>query len=620
MTEHLDEELEALLEYLKHSRAFDFTGYKRSTLSRRLRKRMGDVGIASFGEYVDYLEVHPDEFAVLFNTILINVTHFFRDKAAWDTLATDVIPQIIASKGPQEPIRVWSAGCASGEEPYSIAITLAEALGPEAFRERVKVYGTDVDEEALTQARQGSYTSKNLEDVGPGLRDRYFVQQGDRFVFRDDLRRCIIYGRHDLVQDAPISRLDIVLCRNLLMYFNSDAQSRILDHLHFALNDAGVLFLGKAEMLLAHSDRFSPLDLKHRIFKSIPAPIPRRRAPGMRGVDALTVGDHVARQVRLRDAAFEVAPVAQIVVDVDQILILANDQARSSFNVAARDVGRPLQDLEISYRPAELRSRIEQVFEERRTVTIANVERATKSGDLQTFDVRVAPIMDGEGGLLGASVMFTDMTRIDRMQEEIQRSTQELETAYEELQSTNEELETTNEELQSTVEELETTNEELQSTNEELETTNEELQSTNEELQTINDDSRITSDELKRLNSFFELILMSVRVGVVVVDRDLQIRVWNKWAEDLWGLRTEEVLGRRLGDLDIGLPMDDLAPAIQSCLSGTTAHEVIIVPALNRRGRRIICRVGLASLAGIRESGVVVMMEETDAVGDSPPD
>src|SRR4051812_18512502 len=194
-------DFEELLIHLKETRGFDFTAYKRSTLLRRVQKRMATVGLQSFVDYQDFLEVHQDEFGALFNTILINVTSFFRDDAAWDYLMQYVVPGVLERLAPQDPIRVWCAGCASGEEAYTAAIVLAEALGWDAFRLRVKIYATDVDEEALTTARQGIYSARDLNPVPAELRERYFERIGERFGFRRDLRRAVIFGRHDLIQD-----------------------------------------------------------------------------------------------------------------------------------------------------------------------------------------------------------------------------------------------------------------------------------------------------------------------------------------------------------------------------------------------------------------------------------
>ena len=220
-SEAVDPTFERLLNYLKESRAFDFTGYKRASLMRRVQHQMRQTGVETFEEYHDYLQVHPDEFTALFNTILINVTGFFRDDDAWEYLRSSILPGLLDEIG-QAPIRVWSAGCASGQEAYSLAMELAERLGPDAFRGQVKIYATDVDEDALALARQATYTERDLAGLLEGYQDRYFESLGgSRYVFRKELRRSVIFGRNDLVQDAPISRIDLLACRNTLMYFNA---------------------------------------------------------------------------------------------------------------------------------------------------------------------------------------------------------------------------------------------------------------------------------------------------------------------------------------------------------------------------------------------------------------
>ena len=265
-----DRDLEVLLDYLRRSRGFDFTGYKRTSLRRRIDKRMQDVGVDSYLRYLDHLEVDPEEFTQLFNTILLNVTSFFRDPPTWDYLAAEILPRILADKGEGEPVRIWSAGCASGEEAYTLAMVTAEVMGADAARERVKIYATDVDEEALDQARQARYTAKQVEGVPPELLERYFERNGDGYMVSKDLRRSVIFGRHDLLQDAPISRIDLLVCRNTLMYLNSETQSRVLARFSFALHEGGYLMLGKAEMLLTHANLFSSVDLKRRVFRKVP--------------------------------------------------------------------------------------------------------------------------------------------------------------------------------------------------------------------------------------------------------------------------------------------------------------------------------------------------------------
>jgi two-component system CheB/CheR fusion protein len=611
-----DPAFESLLEFLRDDRGFDFTGYKRSSLMRRVRKRMDEVAAADYAAYRGYLEERPDEFTALFNTILINVTGFFRDPEAWETLVRGHLAPLLERKALDEPLRVWSAGCASGEETYTLAIVLAEALGPDRFREQVKIYATDVDDEALLQARQAVYPARALEAVPAELRERYFEPAAERFAFRPDLRRLVIFGRHDLVRDAPISHLDLLVSRNTLMYFDAEVQARIVSRFHFALNDGGLLFLGKAEMMRTHGSLFAPLDLKARVFARVSRPASLRERLLALGPPPREGGQVSQRgQLRLRDAALDAGAAAQLVVAPDGTLALANEPARALFGLSAADVGRPLQDLTVSYRPVELRSRIEQAGQERRPVRLEQVEFPGPGGDFRTFDLHVVPLLDGARAPLGVSIAFVDVTASARLRAELSEAHQEAETAFEELQSTNEELETTNEELQSTVEELETTNEELQSTNEELETMNEELQSTNEELETLNDELSRRTAELNNVNAYMRSILASLRLAVVVLDRGFDIRVWNRQAEDLWGLRADEVEGLAFQNLDIGLPVERLKAPVRACMEGATQAEELVLDAVNRRGRAIRCKVICSPFldGGRAVRGAVLVMEELRA-------
>ena len=608
-------EFDALLEYLKQNRGFDFTGYKRASLTRRIHKRMQEVGVKTYAEFARLLEQNPAEFDQLCTTVLINVTAFFRDGVPWDELASTIVPRILENKRPDEPLRVWSAGCASGEEAYTLAIILADALGADAFRSRVKIYATDVDEHALTMARHATYDSKQVEGVPPDLLEKYFERQDGRYIFRKDLRRIVIFGRNDLVQDAPISRVDLLVCRNTLMYFNAATQAQILGRFHFALTDGGYLFLGRAETLLAHSESFAPVDLKRRIFTKVPRTNYRNRLLAMAAKQDETEPEESALEGQLRDASWDTSPLAQIVVDANGRLVVANERARTLLNLGAPDYGRPFQDLEISYRPTDLRSMIDQAHAGRKPLVVRNIEWPLRGGDIRWIDVQAAPLY-ASGQVAGVAITFDDVTAFQRLQRELEKSNAQLEGAYEELQSTNEELETTNEELQSTVEELETTNEELQSTNEELETMNEELQSTNEELTTINDELRRRSDELNDVNAFMQAVLASLRGGVVVLDTELRVEVWNEKAVDLWGVRADEVRGMHFMMLDIGLPVQMLTKAIRACLLGESERETLTIEAINRRGKPITCEVTCTPMwraSGDEVRGVILVMEEGGA-------
>ncbi len=602
--------LDSLLEFVRDSRGFDFTGYKRSSIERRVTKRMTELGLERYEDYLDHLQLHADEFVELFNTLLINVTGFFRDPQTWEHLATTIAPQLLASRPADATVRVWSAGCASGEEPYTIAMVLARVMGDAEFRDRVKIYATDVDEESLERARQGAYTPRQVEDVPREALERFFERTDQRYVFRKDLRRCVIFGRNDLVQDAPISRIDLLVCRNALMYFTADAQSQILRRFHFGLNDDGVLLLGRSEMLITHADLFAPVDLKWRIFRKVVRHALRDRIRLMATDAADGAGQNLGHN--LREAAFNVAGGAQVVLDANGSLVMASETARRMFGLGVNEFGRPIQDLELFYRPVELGGHLERIAADPQAVDISAVHWGSADHE-RILDVGLAPLLV-DGVLMGTSIAYNDVTDAHALQDQLTSSKRELEQAYEELQSTVEELETTNEELQSTVEELETTNEQLQSSNEELETMNEELQSSNQELETLNGELRHRTLELNEMNAFLEIILTTIGLAVAVLDREQHVQIWNGQASELWGLTPEEAEDRHLLSLDFGLPVEQLKPQLRATLSGRSPREEVVLAATSRRGKPLQVRVTVLPLSSGNDgavAGAIVMMEPT---------
>ena len=599
-----DPDFEALLEHLRVHRATDFTGYKRASLMRLVDRRLATVGVATYRDYQDLLQADPGEFARLFDGLLVNVTSFFRDPPVWEALRTTVLPELLEALPDDAPLRIWCAACATGQEAYSLALLLDELLGREAYLRRVKIYATDIDEAALAEARVGRYPLAALDAVPERLRERGFEGTGDVRTISAELRPTVIFGRHDLIQDAPIGKISLLSCRNALMYFNPETQARVLERLSFALLEQGVLVLGKAEMLLTHSDLFVARDLGNRLF---------RRSDRREARQPARVAGSAPLLGRVAQAAFVGAPEAQLVLDADGTLALVNAAAVRALGLTRDDVGRPFQDLEISYRPVELRSSIEAASRSRDVVEVKDVAGPGEPPQAW-YDVQVVPLVEGPEQLLGVQITFRDVTRYHALTDQLDTAHRELETAYEELQSSNEELETTNEELQSAVEELETTNEELQSTNEELETMNEELQSTNEELQTLNDELRVRTVEVNQVNAFLESILTGLRGGVVVVDGDLVVRVWNSRAEQMWGLRDHEATGSHFLNLDIGLPVAALRDGLREVLSGDTEHRELRLPAVNRLGRSVQCSIGISPLRtylGVI-TGAIVVMEEQD--------
>src|SRR5215471_12429486 len=570
-----DPSFEQLLEFVRDERGFDYTGYRRPTLTRRFEKRMQEVGADDWEAYRAYLSDHSEEYVELFNTILINVTGFFRDRETWELVASEIIPRLIDERPPDAPLRIWSAGCASGEEPYTIAMLLVEALGEETFKRRVKIYATDVDDEALAQARDAAYTTKQLEGVSPELRERYFQQANHGLAFRTDLRRTVIFGRNDLHRDPPISRVDLLLSRNTLMYFGAEVQQRILANFYFALNRGGFLIVGKAEALQSGRNFFAPYNLKRRVFMKDGAADTNFRLPRVPPIEALereTAPD-------LGEAAFEHASTAQVVVDDQNRVAGINQAARTMFSLRHRDLGRQLQDLELSYRPLELRSLIDEVRDDRHSVVRNDVLWQKGTETPRTLEVQLDPLARPGDLFAGVVVSYVDTTEHRALEEDLERARRELETAYEELQSTVEELETTNEELQST----------------------------NEELETMNDELRDRTDETLQANTFLGSVLSSIHQGVVVVDRTFTVVAWSRHATNLWGLRDDEVEGEHLLNLDIGIPVQRLRDPIRRVLAGSEV-DVVELEGHDRRGKPVQVHIYFAPLQNRPDS------EEPDGV------
>lgn len=341
-----EREFEALLDYLKHNRGCDLTGYKRSTLLRRFAHRMQSINIGSYQDYLKYLQIHSNEWMALLDTVLINVTSFFRDRDTWDYLANDIIPKIIASKQPDEPIRVWSAGCAAGQEVYSLLMLFAEALGIESCLQRVQFYATDVDETAIKQARLATYDCKEVTSIPPNLLEKYFEQTEQGYVFHRKLRCQIIFGHHNLAENAPMSKIDLLSCRNVLIYFNPETQASILVRFHFALKNTGFLFLGKSEALINHRQIFTPISLKHHVYAKL---------LNLELEDHLLINpksckkqalDQTTRSFQIWQTAYEISHEAQLAVDSYDRLVVANEQANTLFKLTLDDWNRPFEELE----------------------------------------------------------------------------------------------------------------------------------------------------------------------------------------------------------------------------------------------------------------------------------
>lgn len=504
--------------------------------------------------------------------------------------------------------RCWTVDCGRGAEAYSLAIAICEAIGPQTFQECVKIFATDVDETALHAARQALFTNTDLAGVPQDLLHKYFTPQDDRFFFRADLRRSLVFGKHVAMEDPAISRMDMILCRGVKVNHHLELQHRLMARLRFALRDNGLLILGHGENTL-NDNAFIELDPRHGFYR-------RQSETTQRFAENINYLDQISSNVsvmRVQEAAYELAPVAQLTVDGDGFLASANARARSIFALVSQDIGRPFQDLEVSYRPVELRSLMDQARKESRFVIVNRCSRPINSNHTQLFDVYIQPILDYDS-FLGFTIQFDEVTELYELQDKLISVNQQLQTANEELQSAHEELETTNEELQSTNEELETTNEELQSTNEELETMNEELRSTNSELESANGEQRNLAQMVETTNSFLHSILSSMRSAVIVLNYKFEIIVWNDYCRDLWGLRFDEVQGLCLFDLDMGLPVLQLKPPLQTFIQLKGEYQEVTLEAINRRGRTIKCVVQITSLLDSKQAGIILLIDDIQQV------
>src|SRR5581483_2263343 len=478
--------VENVLERIHAVRNFDFRNYKRGALQRRLERRMSARHCASMSDYAALLEREPAEFDALIASMLIKVTGFFRDPETWDALSRKVIPRLLADKPAGEDIRIWCAGCATGEEAFSIAILLAEALGPALQNQQVKIFGTDVDEQAIAFARRGVYLRSQLEGVAPATVKKWFVEEGGGVALRKEIRRAVVFGVNNLVADAPISRLDLLLCRNVFIYMDGELQNRVLTRFHYALRRNGVLVLGKSELIPFAAKLFEPLDLQRRIYRKDgrrEAALAREHMVSLLGQDrvAQNGGDDSEGGDQFHRNVVRSLQTPVIATSADGTILLWNPAAAALWGKDESEVaGKKLASLGLPGLSGDvLIEKTRAVREGRSAVEHGAGMLNRQQGEPLQLEVEITPMHEAGRGVSGMLYRIRDVTAMAGLEAELRKSTVERESTLQELQ-------TINQELQSANEELETTNEELQSANEELQTTNEELQATNEELETTN--------------------------------------------------------------------------------------------------------------------------------------
>ncbi|HET6587100.1 MAG TPA: PAS domain S-box protein [Oleiagrimonas sp.] len=590
--------LQTICRLLRERIGHDFSEYKTKTLTRRIQRRMQVLQIDSVPDYIERLKAEPRQLELLFHELLIGVTRFFRDSEAWDALQQTVLPQLFKDKGASDTLRVWVPGCATGEEAWSVAMLLREAMSRrEEPNPKVQIFGTDIDDGAVAMARSGRY-HKPMPGLSPERLERWFVEDGDGYVPGKALREICIFSPHSLVKDPPFSKLDLICCRNLLIYLQPALQDRVLAKFHYALKPGGWLFLGQAEGVSRNAKLFGTIDKKHRLYRRSDQPTPPLSgfisSPGRSAAaPAHPSAGPVPRagDERLdRDAreALEAYSPAWVIIDRHQeILRFSGGETRrylepspgaASFNLLG--IARK------TLRPA-LRAAVRQAFADGRPVVRERVTLKTDGGS-RAVTLIVKPL-DQRGSEL-AVVAFRDEGVHDHdgtapvaadagnaeLEQELHVTKVQLNAAISELESTNEEMKSANEEYQSV-------NEELQSSNEELETSKEEMQSMNEELQTVNAELISKNNDLSRANSDVQNFLDSTRIATVFLDRDLCIRNFTPDMKELFHLR----------ESDLGRPITELAGQLQSVDLKRDVEKVLRTLAVTERD--VIVKGGAAS-------------------------
>jgi two-component system CheB/CheR fusion protein len=528
---------------LRSRTGHDFSQYKDKTFLRRVQRRMQVVQTAKLDGYVERLQKEPDEVSALFRDLLIGVTNFFRDLVPFRALETVVIPKLLEGKGADDEVRVWVPGCATGEEVYSIAILLREQMDELHGVPKVQIFATDIDEGAMAFARTARYPTNLVKQISPERLNRFFVSDAGSYCLVKELRDMCIFSAHSVIRDPPFSRLDLISCRNLLIYVKLELQRRVIPLFHYALRGGGYLFLGPSENVSPFTDLFLPIDRKNRIFQrrdlgSRPSlPLEQFLPHGNQGGSATTTNQSALsrRSDLLRKFGNTIlerfAPVHVIVDEAGQALLFSAGTGKY-LQAAA---GPPTRDVVAMARPglrADLRTALHRAKQTGQRTTRDRVA-VQINGGIQMIGLAVEPITEGSETVYG--VVFNDAGPVRAPDEKRSAdsagegaATQQLETELREtkerLQSTIEELETANEEFRSSNEELVSVNEELQSTNEELETSKEEMQSVNEELQTVNAELNSKVEEVDRANSDLHHLFQSTEIATIFLDSKLVIR------------------------------------------------------------------------------------------------
>ncbi|MGO9622600.1 MAG: chemotaxis protein CheB [Desulfobaccales bacterium] len=579
--------LPKILMLIRSTTGHDFSHYKANTICRRIERRMALHKVARIAEYHRYLQENPPEVKALFKDLLITVTSFFRDPAAFEVLVNKVIPRILESKGGNGNVRVWVPGCASGEESLSLAIIMAEAMDRLGKHLNVQIFGSDIDPDAIERARLGEYPESVVADVSPERLQRFFVKKDGNYKIKKKIREMVLYAVQNLVSDPPFTKLDLICCRNLLIYMNATIQKKILPLFHFTLNPEGYLFLGSSETIGAFADLFTPIDVKWKIFQSKglarqkPAAYPARGFMPTSPETEPTI-KRVTREMNVREIMGRIildkyAPPSVLVNERHEILYfqgntdqyLASPSGEPSFNILkmAREGLR-----------YKLTTALRQAMKEKRTVSYPGVQLKQKDGSV-TVDLHIQPLLETPEAPANLFLVVFDEKTPARPKEtdretppETAEAEARLTTLEQELQATKEYLETTIEELGASNEELQSANEELQSTNEELETGREELQSTNEELVSVNSELQMKIDDMAEINDDINNLFISTEVGIIFLDSQLGIRRFTPNITQFFNLIPTDA-GRSLRDITSKTGYDHICQDAEAVLATLQTKE-----------------------------------------------
>lgn len=617
--------LEKVVVLLRDHTGHDFSLYKRNTLYRRIERRMGIHQIGKMAGYVRYLQDNPQELDLLFKELLIGVTNFFRDPVTWDQLSAEAIPKLLASRPPGQTLRAWVPGCSTGEEAYSLAMVFKEAVEKAKLKGNytLQIFATDLDRDAIDKARQGLFPENITADIAPERLNRFFVKEERGYRVRKEIREMVIFAPQNLVMDPPFTKLDILSCRNLLIYLTGEVQKKLMPLFHYSLRPDGILLLGSAETVGSYTDLFEPLSGKSRIFLrdesairsepvdfpssfgAVPATTPEARLATKTADSLQTLADELILR--------RYATPAVIVNDKGDIFYVSGRTGKYLEPAA----GKANWNIFVMARESlryELSNAFQKALRQKETVVLSGLKVGTNGGT-QWVDVTVQQL-DEPGPLSGLiMILFTDqpapvsvapvtgrLPKASARNERLVKLERELQQVRNEAHVTHEEMQTSQEEFRSSNEELQSTNEELQSTNEELTTSKEEMQSLNEELQTVNAELQAKVDELSRSSNDMKNLLDSTDIATLFLDKELNVRRFTPQAAKIIKLIAADA-GRPVTDLASDLHYPELAKDAREVLRKLAALEK---PVGSMDGRWFSVRIMPYRTMDDRIDGVVI--------------